>query len=121
VAGILSSLALISSCVFPAGTYTSIHVVSAGITGVTSVFFWIFSAFAMLRNPATVKWIPYFGYLPVISNGITYFITKDRFLFEWVSVSLFLVYVVLLAYNLKVMRLAKYEDRDDRACGLSTI
>lgn len=105
--GILSSLALILSCLFPAGTYTAVHALSAGSAFLTSIFFWIFSAFSMLRNPASVKWIPYFGYLPLLSNIILAFVPAGRFLIEWVSVFMFLVYVVLLAYNGRAMSLTK--------------
>ena len=98
-AGIISSLALISSCVFPAGTHTPIHVASAGTAMLSSVFFWIFSGFGMLKNPAGVKWISYFGYVPLVGISIIVFVLKQRFLVEWVAVSLFLVYVLLLAYN----------------------
>jgi hypothetical protein len=95
--GILSSLALVVSCLFPAGTHSSVHVLSAGCAGLTSFFFWIFSAFSMLRNPASVKWLPYFGYLPLASIFVLAFIPGEKFLIEWVSVFLFLVFVVLLA------------------------
>jgi hypothetical protein len=102
-AGIASSLALISSCIFPVGAYTPVHAVSAGIAGTTSMFFWIFSGFALLKNPARIKWLPYFGYLPLASILFLVFALKQRFLVEWVAVGLFLLYVILLCLNAKAM------------------
>ena len=94
--GIISSLALLLSCLFPAGTFPALHGPAAGTAMLTSVFFWIFSAFSMLKNPARPKWVPYFGYLPLISICLLIFVLKERFLVEWVGVGFFLVYVVLL-------------------------
>jgi hypothetical protein len=103
-AGVISSLALVSSCVFPAGTHTPIHVASAGTAGITSLFFWIFSGFAMLKNPARAKWLPYFGYLPLAGIAVVALVLRQRFMVEWVAVLLFLVYIALLASSSRVMR-----------------
>ena len=99
IAGILSSFGLISSCIFPAGTHTPIHVASVSIAWITSLFFWIFSGFSMLKNPARIRWLPYFGYLPLTAIIILTFVLKETYMVEWVSVFLLLVYIVLLSFS----------------------
>ncbi len=106
-AGIASSVALIISCIFPAGTNPPFHGPAAAMAMLTSIFFWVFSAFSMLKNPASVKWIPYFGYLPAISIGLLIFVLKQRFVEEWVGVGFFLIYVLLLTYNGRIMSKSK--------------
>ena len=107
VAGILSSLGLAWSCVFTAGANIALHALGAGAAFLSSMFFWIFVAFALLRIPSSIKWMAYFGYLPLVSNIVLALIPAGRFLIEWVSVGLFLVYVVLLSYNSRVMSQAR--------------
>jgi hypothetical membrane protein len=109
-AGIASSLALISSCVFPAGTHTPIHAASAGTAGITSMFFWIFSGFALLKNPARIRWLPYFGYVPLAGILLLVFALKQRFLVEWAAVGFFLLYVILLSLNGRAMSRVKRPD-----------
>jgi len=107
IGGIVSSLGLVWSCVFPAGPQINLHVLGASSAFISSIFFWIFTAFALLRIPLSIKWMAYFGYLPLVSNIVLAFVPAGRFLIEWVSVGFFLVYVVLLSYNSRVMTLAR--------------
>jgi hypothetical protein len=101
--GLLSSVGLVLSCVFPLGVNGMAHSAWAGEAFFFSMFFWIFSAFAQLRNPTAIKWMAYFGLLPLTINIALTFIPEAALLGEWFSVALFLVYVVLLAYNTRVM------------------
>jgi hypothetical protein len=101
--GLLSSVGLVLSCVFPLGIDSLAHGAWAGEAFFFSMFFWIFSAFAQLRNPGAVQWMAYFGLLPLTINIVLPFIPRAAFLGEWFSVDFFLVYVVLLAYNTRVM------------------
>jgi hypothetical protein len=101
--GLLSSVGLVLSCVFPLGINSLAHGAWAGEAFFFSIFFWIFSAFAQLRNPGAIKWMAYFGLLPLTMNIVVPFIPGAGLLGEWFSVSLFLVYVVLLAYNTRIM------------------
>lgn len=102
-AGMASSAFLIFSCIFPVGTHTSLHGIFATAAFGTSILFWVASAFALLRNPRAIKWIAFFGYLPIFGNIVLAFLPEGRNLSEWVSVLMFLVYVVLLAFNTRVI------------------
>lgn len=109
VAGIISSLGLAWSCVFTAGPDITLHVMGAGTAFISSVFFWIFMAFTLLRIPESIKWMAYFGYLPLASNTVLAVIPAGRFLIEWVAVGFFLVYVVMLCFNGRVILLRRTE------------
>ncbi len=102
--GIISSLGLVWSCIFPAGATLDLHILGVSIAFISSILFWIFTAFAIIRVPASIKWMAFFGWLPITCNIILAFISSGRFLTEWVSVGFFLVYVVLLSYNSRVIR-----------------
>jgi hypothetical protein len=101
--GLLSSVGLVLSCVFTLGTNSLAHGAWASEAFFFSLFFWIFSAFAQLRNPGAIKWMAYFGLMPLTINIVLSFIPGLGFLGEWFSVGFFLVYIVLLAYNTRVM------------------
>jgi len=106
-AGIISSLGLVWSCLFPVGPAIDLHILGVSITFISSIFFWIFIAFAIIRIPSAIKWMAFFGWLPVTGNIVLSLIPAGRILNEWVSVGFFLVYVVLLSYNGRVIRLAQ--------------
>jgi hypothetical protein len=101
--GLISSAGLVLSFILLQSKNFAAHGIWAGEAFFFSLFFWIFSAFAMLRNPQAVKWVAYFGWLPLVLNIVLFSILGISFLSEWFSVGLFLVYVLLLSYNTRVM------------------
>jgi hypothetical membrane protein len=106
ISGIVSSAGLAWSCFFPVGVNTSMHVLGAGTAFVASLPFWVCIAFVILRTPGAIRWMAYFGYLPLIGNTVLAFFPAGRTLIEWTSVGLFMFYVVMLSYNNRVIRLA---------------
>ncbi len=101
--GIISSAGLVLSCVYPLGKYHLLHGLFVGAAFMASTAFWVFSSFAQLRTPGAVRWMGYFGLLPLLGNIVFFFIPGAGFLSEWISVTFFLAYIALLSYNSSVI------------------
>jgi hypothetical protein len=103
ITGIISSTGLILSCIFSVDTNNLLHGISASTAFISSTFFWIFSSFAQLKIPGAIKWMGYFGLLPLVINISLYFIPESGFISEWFSVGIFLVYIEMLVYETRVI------------------
>jgi hypothetical protein len=104
ISGILSSLSLIIAALFPLGAHTSIHAVSAKIHVIALGFFLTFSASALLRHPRAVKAFAYFGFLAAVVNFVYGAFLHSVFAIQWVAIGMFIVYVLMIAYNSTLIR-----------------
>jgi hypothetical protein len=87
------------TAVFPLGTATDIHFPWPMMLYISPGFFLTFSATALMRNPAFKRG---FGYYAFVTAGVTSAfgtILHETHWAEWVSVSMFIVYVLMVAYN----------------------
>jgi hypothetical membrane protein len=109
ITGMFSSLSIILASVFPPGPHTATHGFWAGMLFISTAFFWVFSAFSLLRHPASIKWIAYYSFLPLIAIAIAAVIPDGRFVGEWVTVAMFMSYVIMLSYNARAINLAHRE------------
>jgi hypothetical protein len=99
VAGILASFSLILSAIFPLGVHTSVHSFWSKMISVFLGFFLTFSATALMKNPAFVRWIAYYAFVTALVNFVYGVILYSVFLAEWVSIGMFIIYVFMIAYN----------------------
>lgn len=106
LAGISSALSLIMVGVFPED-YPEAHWFWSTILFVSFAFFLTFSAGSLVKHPAFIKPIAYYGFTAAVINFMSEVIYNLVFVGEWISVSMFIIYVVLLVYNFKVIK-----DRD---------
>ena len=102
-AGVFSALALILTAVFPLGTQTNMHRYWSMVHFVLLGFFLTFSATALLRHPTFARWVAYYGFLTAACNfvngAILMAVFGDVYVGEWIPVGLFMIYVIMLAYN----------------------
>ena len=97
--GVFSAVSLIVTAVFPLGTSTAIHSLWSMMLFVSLGFFLTFSATALMRNPAFKKG---FGYFALATAGVNFVfgaILHETPWAEWISVGMFMVYVLMIAYN----------------------
>ena len=99
VSGILSSVSLLLAGVFPLGQHTSVHSFWSAMLSVFLGFFLTFSATALLKQRSPVKWVGYYGFATAVVNFIYGAFLHSTFLAEWVSIGMFIVYVLLMASN----------------------
>ena len=102
VTGVLSSLSLILSAVFPSGA-SAAHGFWAGMLFLSMALFWVLSAFSLLRHPASIRWMAYYGYLVIIVIIAAGVFPEARTAGEWATVALFMGYVVMLSHNTRVI------------------
>jgi hypothetical protein len=103
IAGGLSALALILTAVFPLGTQTDMHRFWSMMLFVLLGFFLTFSATSLLRHPAFARWVAYYGFLTAafnfVNGAILMAVLGHVYVGEWISVGLFMIYVIMLAWN----------------------
>jgi hypothetical membrane protein len=99
IMGVCSSISLITAAVFPLGPHTFIHSWASKLLSVFLGFFLTFSATALLKNPAFIKWFAYYGFLTALVNFIYGVLLPSVFLAEWISIGMFIIYVFLIAFN----------------------
>jgi len=70
-------------------------------------FFLTFSTTSLLRHPAFARWVAYYGFLTAVFNlvngAILTAVFSDVYVGEWISVAMFMIYVLILATNSRVI------------------
>lgn len=99
VAGVISSLALIVSALFPLGAQTLIHEISGKAHIIFAGFFLTFSATVLLKPPYGLKWLAYFGFLAALINFIYGAFLHSVFIAEWAAIGMFILYVLMISGN----------------------
>ena len=97
--GVFSAVCLIITGVFPLGTSTEIHSLWSMMLYISLGFFLTFSATALMKNPAFKKGFGYYAFLTAAVNFVFGAILHEVFWAEWISVGMFIVYVLMIAYN----------------------
>jgi hypothetical protein len=98
-AGVFSAVSLIVTAIFPLGTYTEIHSLWSMMLYISLGFFLTFSATALMKNPAFKKGFGYYAFLTAGVNFAFGAILHEIFWAEWISVGMFIAYVLMIAYN----------------------
>ena len=101
--GVFSAVSLIITGIFPLGTSTEMHSLWSMMLYISLGFFLTFSATALMKNPAFKKGFGYYAFLTAAVNFIFGAILHEIFWAEWISVSMFIVYVLMVAYNSMVL------------------
>jgi hypothetical protein len=99
ISGILSAVSLIITALFPLGSNTPIHVFSGKMHVIFLGFFLTFSATALLKHPASVKWFAYFGFASALVNFIYGAFLYYVFFAEWLAIGMFIIYVLMISVN----------------------
>lgn len=97
--GIFSAISLIITAVFPIGTFTAIHSFWSMMLYISLGFFLTFSATALMKNPSFKKVSGYYAFLAAMVNFVFGAILHEIFWAEWISVGMFMVYVLMIAHN----------------------
>jgi hypothetical protein len=97
--GVLSAVSLIITGIFPLGTSTEIHSLWSMMLYISLGFFLTFSATALMKNPAFKKGFGYYAFLTAAVNFVFGAILHEIFWAEWISVGMFIAYVLMVAYN----------------------
>jgi len=97
--GVFSAVCLIITGIFPLGTSTEIHSLWSMMLYISLGFFLTFSATALMKNPAFKKGFGYYAFLTAAVNFVFGAILHEMFWAEWISVGMFIVYVLMIAYN----------------------
>ena len=98
-AGVFSAVSLIVTAVFPLGTSAAIHSLWSMMLYISLGFFFTFSATALMKNPAFKKGFGYFAFVTAGVNFAFGAILHEIFWVEWISVGMFIAYVLMIAYN----------------------
>jgi hypothetical protein len=98
-AGVSSAVALIVTAIFPLGTATAIHSLWSMMLYISLGFFLTFSATALMRNSAFRKGFGYYAFATAGVNFAFGAILHEVFWAEWISVGMFMAYVLMIAYN----------------------
>jgi hypothetical protein len=98
-AGVFSAVSLIVTAVFPLGTSTAIHSLWSMMLYISLGFFLTFSATALMRNRTFKKSFAYYAFAAAGVNFIFGAILHEVFWAEWISVGMFMAYVLMIAYN----------------------
>lgn len=99
IAGILSSIFLIVTALFPLGSHTSVHAISGKIHIIFLGFFLTLSATVILKHPNLRKWPAYFGFIAAVINFIYGAFMHSVFVAEWIAIGMFIVYVLIISSN----------------------
>ena len=102
-AGVFSAVALIVTAAFPLGTATAVHSLWSMMLYVSLGFFLTFSATALMKNPTFKKGFAYYGFATAGVNFVFGAILHEVFWAEWISVGMFMAYVLMIAYNSLVL------------------
>jgi len=109
-AGVFSAVSLIVTGVFPLGTSTSTHSLWSMMLYISLGFFLTFSATALMKHPAFKKGFGYYAFATAGVNFAFGAVLNQIFWAEWISVGMFIVYILMIAYNsvalVRVSRLA---------------
>jgi hypothetical protein len=97
--GVFSAVCLIITGIFPLGTSTEIHSLWSMLLYISLGFFLTFSATALMRNTAFKKGFGYYAFLTAAVNFIFGAILHQVFWAEWISVGMFIAYVLMIVYN----------------------
>jgi hypothetical protein len=108
-AGVFSAISLIVTAIFPLGTSPAIHSVWSMMLYISLGFFLTFSATALMRSPGFKKGFGYYAFLTAGINLAFGAILHEIFWAEWISVSMFIAYVLMIAYNSMVLARASRE------------
>jgi hypothetical protein len=98
-AGVFSGVCLIITGVFPLGASTEIHSLWSMIFYISLGFFLTFSATALMKNPAFRRGFGYYAFATAVVNFAFGAILHEVFWAEWISVAMFMAYVLMIAYN----------------------
>jgi hypothetical protein len=101
--GVFSAVSLIVTGIFPLGTSTEIHSLWSMMLYISLGFFLTFSATALMKNPAFKKGFGYYAFLTAAVNFVFGAILHEIFWAEWISVGMFIAYVLMVAYNSMVL------------------
>ena len=101
--GVFSAVCLIITGIFPLGTSTEIHSLWSMMLYISLGFFLTFSATALMKNPAFKKGFGYYAFLTAAVNFMFGAILHEMFWAEWISVGMFIAYVLMVAYNSMVL------------------
>lgn len=101
--GVFSAVCLIITGIFPLGTSTEIHSLWSMMLYISLGFFLTFSATALMKNPAFKKGFGYYAFLTAAVNFVFGAILHEMFWAEWISVGMFIAYVLVVAYNSMVL------------------
>ncbi|MDH4068631.1 MAG: DUF998 domain-containing protein [Dehalococcoidia bacterium] len=104
--GVFSAVCLIVTGIFPLGTSTEIHSLWSMMLYISLGFFLTFSATALMKNPAFKKGFGYYSFVTAAVNFMFGAILHEIFWAEWISVGLFIAYVLMITYN--SVALARY-------------
>jgi hypothetical protein len=102
-AGVFSAVSLIVTAVFPLGISTPIHSLWSMMLYMSLGFFLTFSATALMKNPAFKKGFGYYAFATAGVNFAFGAILHEVFWAEWISVGMFMAYVLMIAYNSVVL------------------
>jgi len=97
--GVFSAVSLIITGIFPLGTFTEIHSLWSMMLYISLGFFLTFSATALMKNPAFTKGFGYYAFLTAAVNFVFGAILHEIFWAEWISVGMFIAYVLMIACN----------------------
>ena len=101
--GVFSAVCLTITGIFPLGTSTEIHSLWSMMLYISLGFFLTFSATALMKNPAFKKGFGYYAFLTAAVNFMFGAILHEIFWAEWISVGMFIAYVLMIAYNSAVL------------------
>jgi hypothetical protein len=101
--GVFSAVCLIITGIFPLGTSTEIHSLWSMMLYISLGFFLTFSATALTKNPAFKKGFGYYAFLPAAVNFVFGAVLHEIFWAEWISVGMFIAYVLMVACNSVVL------------------
>ena len=110
-AGVFSAVSLVVTAVFPLGTSTGIHSLWSMMLYISLGFFLTFSATALMKSPTFKRGFGYYGF---VTAGVTFAfgaILHETRWAEWVSVGMFIVYVLMVACNSLALVRASRETR----------
>jgi hypothetical membrane protein len=110
IAGILSSIFLIITALFPLGSHTEIHQISGKLHIIFLGFFLTFSATVLLKNPVLTKWPGYFGFITAFVNFVYGAFLYSVFFAEWLAIGMFIIYLLIISFtSLQVKRIRERE------------
>lgn len=102
VSGVFSSLALILSAVFNIGQYPPLHSRFSMLLTIGLTWFLSFANTALLRHPRFWKGVGVFGFAAA-AVSLVYGVFANAPLAEWVTITMFIAYILLLAANVAAL------------------
>jgi hypothetical membrane protein len=107
VAGVLSCFSLMLAAIFPLGIYTPTHSVLSKMVSVFLGFSLIFSTVSLLKHRALVKWLAYITLLTGFVNFLYESFLPFVFVVEWISVTMFMILIFLVACDSRLLSKSK--------------